>query len=93
MIDSKIYDFFANRPLSSMDSHQPSTTPRVEFGSPDHHGVRVKVFKATFNNILAISWWIVLLVEEPEYPEKTIDLAQVTDLTFNMQLIMPYMCI
>jgi hypothetical protein len=28
------------------------------------------VFNATFNNILVISWWSVLLVEIPEYPEK-----------------------
>ena len=28
------------------------------------------VFNATFNNILVISWQSVLLVEEPEYPEK-----------------------
>ena len=32
------------------------------------------VFKATFNNILAISWW-----RKPEDPEKTTDLSQVTD--------------
>ena len=41
--------------------------------------IRVMVFNATFNNILAISWGPVLLVEETEYPEKTIDLTQVTD--------------
>jgi predicted ATP-dependent endonuclease of OLD family len=29
------------------------------------------VFNATFNNISAISWQLVLLMEEPEYPEKT----------------------
>jgi hypothetical protein len=34
------------------------------------------VFNVTFNNISAISWPSVLLVE---YPEKTIDLPQVTD--------------
>jgi len=32
----------------------------------------------TFNNISVISWWSVLLVEENEYLEKTIDLTQVT---------------
>jgi hypothetical protein len=37
------------------------------------------MFNATFNNISAISWRSVLLVEEPEYPEKTTDLSQVTD--------------
>jgi hypothetical protein len=29
--------------------------------------VRVMMFNTTFNNISAISWWSVLLVEEPEY--------------------------
>jgi hypothetical protein len=28
-------------------------------------GVRVIVFNATFSNISVISWWSVLLVEEP----------------------------
>jgi len=32
------------------------------------------VFNATFNNISAMSCWAVLLVEETQYPEKTIDL-------------------
>ena len=32
------------------------------------------VFNATFNNISVISWQSVLLVEETEYPEKSIDL-------------------
>jgi len=34
---------------------------------------------ATFNYISVISLRSVLLVEEPEYPEKTTDLSQVTD--------------
>jgi hypothetical protein len=37
------------------------------------------VFNATFNNIANVSWRSVLLVEKPEYPEKTTDLPQVTD--------------
>ena len=37
------------------------------------------VFKVTFNNISVISWWSVLLVEDTEFPQKTIDLPQVTD--------------
>jgi hypothetical protein len=41
--------------------------------------VKVMVFKATFNNILVISWWSVLLVEIPEYPEKNSDLPRVND--------------
>jgi len=32
--------------------------------------VRVMVFNATFNNISAISWWPVLLVEEEGVPGK-----------------------
>ena len=35
------------------------------------------VFNATFNNISNISWRSVLLVEEPEYPEKIIVLYRV----------------
>jgi hypothetical protein len=38
--------------------------------------VIVMVFNATFNNISAILWWSVLLVE---YPGKTTDLPKVTD--------------
>jgi hypothetical protein len=41
--------------------------------------VRVVVFNATFNNISAISWQSVLLVEETGVPEKISDLSQVTD--------------
>jgi uncharacterized membrane protein len=33
----------------------------------------VMVFNATFNNISAISWRSVLLVEKPEYPETITD--------------------
>ena len=36
---------------------------------------RVMMFNTTFNNILAISWWSVLLVE---YQVKTTDLPQTT---------------
>ena len=41
--------------------------------------VKVIVSNATFNNISAISWWLVLLVEETEVSEKTTDLSQVID--------------
>jgi hypothetical protein len=45
------------------------------------------VFNATFNNISAISWWSVLLVEmNPEYLEKTTDLSQVTDRLYHIML-------
>ena len=37
------------------------------------------VLNASFNNSSVISWRSVLKVEEQEYPEKTIDLQQVTD--------------
>jgi len=40
-------------------------------------------FNATFNNISAISLWSVLLVE---YPEKVIDLPQVTDKQYHTML-------
>ena len=44
------------------------------------------VFNATFNNIPAISWWSVLLVEETGGPEKTTDLLQVTDKLYHIML-------
>ena len=37
------------------------------------------IFNATFNNISAISWWSVLLVEETGVPRENRDLTQITD--------------
>jgi hypothetical protein len=34
-------------------------------GHPSGNRVRVMVFNTAFNNISVISWWLVLLVEEP----------------------------
>jgi hypothetical protein len=44
------------------------------------------VLNATFNNISVISWQSVLLVEEPEYSEKTTDLLKVTDTLYHIML-------
>ena len=44
------------------------------------------VFNATFNNISAISWRSVLLVEETRIPEKTTDLSQVSDELYHIML-------
>ena len=44
------------------------------------------VFNATFNIILVISWWTVLLVEKtPEYPETT-DLPQIIVMLYRVHL-------
>ena len=48
--------------------------------------VGVMVVNATFNNISVISWWSVLLIEEPEYREKTANLSQVTDKLYHIML-------
>jgi len=44
------------------------------------------VLNDTFNNISAISWRSVL----PDYPEKTVDLSQVTDKPHNVVLSTPH---
>ena len=48
--------------------------------------VCLMVFNATFNNISVISWRSILLVKEPEDPEKTTDLSQVTDTLYHKKL-------
>ena len=37
------------------------------------------MLNTAFNNNYVIAWWFVILVEKPEYPEKTTDISQVTD--------------
>jgi hypothetical protein len=44
------------------------------------------VFNATYNNISAMPWRSVLLVEESKYSEKTTDLSQVTDKLYHIML-------
>jgi hypothetical protein len=48
--------------------------------------VRFMVSNATFNNILAISWQSVLLVEETIISRETTDLSQVTDKLYQIML-------
>jgi len=45
------------------------------------------VFNATFNNISAISWWSVLMVEETGVSEKTTDLLKVTDTLLSHEVV------
>ena len=51
------------------------------------------VFNATFKNISAISWWSVLLMEEPEDPEKKTNLSKVTDKLYHIMLYRVYLAI
>ena len=44
------------------------------------------VFNATFNNISVTLWQSVLYWRKTEYTEKTIDLPQVTDKFYHIQL-------
>ena len=44
------------------------------------------VFNVTFNDISAILWWSVLLVEETQYTEKTTNLPHVTDKLYHIML-------
>ena len=44
------------------------------------------LFNATFNNISAISWRSVLLVEETIVPGKNTDLSQVIDKLYHITL-------
>jgi hypothetical protein len=46
--------------------------------------IRVMVFNTTFNNISAISWWSVLLVEETGVSGE--NLLQVTDKLYHIML-------
>ena len=48
--------------------------------------IQIKVLNATFNNISAISWRSLLLMEETGVPEKTINLSQVTDKLYSILL-------
>jgi hypothetical protein len=44
------------------------------------------VFSATFNNMSAISWWSVLLVEETGVPGENHDLPQILDKLYQIIL-------
>ena len=45
------------------------------------------VFNATLNNISAISWRWVVLLEETEYSEKITDMSQVTDKLYHKNVV------
>ena len=49
-------------------------------------GVKVMMFNATFNNISAISWLSVLLMEKTAVPRENHGLSQVTDKLYHIML-------
>ena len=64
--------------LRTFTTHVPMTPSLIR--------VKVMVFNATFNNISAISWHSVLLVEEAAVPRETTHLLQVTDKLYYIML-------
>jgi hypothetical protein len=74
------YDFLFLTVSKINSTEGPKSVKFSFFFENNHILIWFMVFNATFNNISAISWWSVLLVEETRVSgEKTTDLSQVTD--------------
>ena len=88
--------FYVHDLLGFFSSEQPLVSLRfiivsivsalVVIANSNKNIVRVIVFNATFNNISAISWWSVLLVEEIGVPGENHRTAQIPDKLHHIML-------